>query len=175
MAQISEKDRGILRELAARQRDFATSAKNDEILKKWDALANSRRESPTVRLLYSNFTDEVVGSRMRCEGDAARSLEWQLLSTMVGRELFDDDTPISPTFDVGRSIWASPFGARSHTSRREGMTKGFHIDPVINDYAAEIDKLRGGKRRPCCFDLSSCTDPELARSGKLIAPEAGQA
>ncbi len=31
-----------------------------------------------------------------------------------------------------------------------------------------IDKLRAGKRRPCCFDLSSCTDPELARSGKLI-------
>ena len=73
MALISEKDRKILRELAARQRDFAASAKNDEILKKWDALANSRRESPTVRLLYSNFTDEVVGSRMRCEGDAARS------------------------------------------------------------------------------------------------------
>src|SRR5699024_10399095 len=32
---------------------------------------------------------------------------------------------------------------------------------------ATIDKLRGGKRRPCCFDLASCTDPELAKSGKL--------
>ena len=31
-----------------------------------------------------------------------------------------------------------------------------------------ISKLDGGKRRPCCFDLSSCTDPELARSGKLL-------
>ncbi len=31
-----------------------------------------------------------------------------------------------------------------------------------------ISKLRDGKRRPCCFDLSSCTDPELSRSGKLI-------
>ncbi|MGY5765411.1 YdeI/OmpD-associated family protein [Brachybacterium sp. DNPG3] len=34
-----------------------------------------------------------------------------------------------------------------------------------------IDKMRHGKRRPCCFDLSSCTDPELARSGKLIGLE----
>ncbi|WP_291279575.1 YdeI/OmpD-associated family protein [Galactobacter sp.] len=33
-----------------------------------------------------------------------------------------------------------------------------------------VDKLRHGKRRPCCFDLSSCTDPEVARSAKL--PEA---
>jgi hypothetical protein len=31
-----------------------------------------------------------------------------------------------------------------------------------------IDKLRSGKRRPCCFDLSACTDPELAKSGKLV-------
>ena len=31
-----------------------------------------------------------------------------------------------------------------------------------------IDKLEHGKRRPCCFDLSSCTDPELSKSGKLI-------
>lgn len=34
-----------------------------------------------------------------------------------------------------------------------------------------VSKLQAGKRRPCCFDLSACTDPELARSGKLMAPE----
>jgi Domain of unknown function (DUF1905)/Bacteriocin-protection, YdeI or OmpD-Associated len=33
-----------------------------------------------------------------------------------------------------------------------------------------ISKLDGGKRRPCCFDLSSCTEPDLARSGKLREP-----
>ncbi len=33
-----------------------------------------------------------------------------------------------------------------------------------------ISKLRSGKRRPCCFDLASCTDPEVSRSGKLIEP-----
>lgn len=31
-----------------------------------------------------------------------------------------------------------------------------------------VDKLRKGMRRPCCFDLSSCTDPELSKSGKLV-------
>jgi len=31
-----------------------------------------------------------------------------------------------------------------------------------------ISKLRSGKRRPCCFDLASCTDPELSKSGKLM-------
>ncbi len=31
-----------------------------------------------------------------------------------------------------------------------------------------ISKLEGGKRRPCCFDLSACTDPSVSKSGKLI-------
>ncbi len=35
-----------------------------------------------------------------------------------------------------------------------------------------LDKMDHGKRRPCCFDLSSCTDPELARSGRLREPTA---
>ena len=31
-----------------------------------------------------------------------------------------------------------------------------------------ISKLRSGKRRPCCFDLASCTDPDLAKNGRLV-------
>lgn len=33
--------------------------------------------------------------------------------------------------------------------------------------AVSISKMDHGKRRPCCFDLASCTDPGVARSGKL--------
>lgn len=31
-----------------------------------------------------------------------------------------------------------------------------------------ISKLSAGKRRPCCFNLASCTDPDVAKSGKLV-------
>jgi uncharacterized protein YdeI (YjbR/CyaY-like superfamily) len=31
-----------------------------------------------------------------------------------------------------------------------------------------ISKLDSGKRRPCCFDLSACTDPSVSKSGKLL-------
>lgn len=31
-----------------------------------------------------------------------------------------------------------------------------------------ISKMEGGKRRPCCFNLASCTDPELSKNGKLV-------
>lgn len=30
-----------------------------------------------------------------------------------------------------------------------------------------ISKLQSGKRRPCCFNLASCTDPDLSKNGKL--------
>ncbi|MEP7204813.1 MAG: YdeI/OmpD-associated family protein [Candidatus Saccharibacteria bacterium] len=32
-----------------------------------------------------------------------------------------------------------------------------------------ISKLQSGKRRPCCFNLSACTDPDLAKNGRLIS------
>ena len=33
-----------------------------------------------------------------------------------------------------------------------------------------ISKMKSGKRRPCCFNLASCTDPGLARNGRLREP-----
>lgn len=34
-----------------------------------------------------------------------------------------------------------------------------------------ISKLAGTHRRPCCFNLAACTDPELSRSGRLMEVE----
>lgn len=31
-----------------------------------------------------------------------------------------------------------------------------------------MSKMQSGKRRPCCFNLASCTDPTLTKSGKLV-------
>lgn len=33
-----------------------------------------------------------------------------------------------------------------------------------------LSKMSSGKRRPCCFNLASCTDPDLSKSGKLVGP-----
>lgn len=46
-------------------------------------------------------------------------------------------------------------------------------NPVTRQRRVEvsISKLDHGKRRPCCFDLSSCTDPAVSKSGKLISEQ----
>jgi hypothetical protein len=33
-----------------------------------------------------------------------------------------------------------------------------------------ISKMDSGKRRPCCFNLAGCTDPNLSKNGGLIDP-----
>lgn len=45
-------------------------------------------------------------------------------------------------------------------------------NPVTRKRRVEvsISKMKNGKRRPCCFNLSACTDPNLSRNGRLIEP-----
>ncbi len=140
---IPESDRQRLRKLAEKQLEYATNDKNARILKKWQSLAEGRRETPTVRLLFSNFRDEVIYSRLECETQPARDIEAKLLGTLVGRELFDDDTPISPTYDLSRSVRFRLFGVQPKLTRSP-TGKGFHIEPVIEDLEKQFDLLRSG-------------------------------
>lgn len=36
-----------------------------------------------------------------------------------------------------------------------------------------ISKMNRGTRRPCCFNLAACTDPDLSRNGRLLEPSPG--
>ena len=33
-----------------------------------------------------------------------------------------------------------------------------------------VSKMKSGKRRPCCFNLAACTDPNVAKNGRLVEP-----
>lgn len=143
MGNISQNDREILRALARKKLEFAHSKRNDEILALWNSQANGIKDMPTVRLLFSNFKDEVIDSRLKCEGTDARALEAKLLSSMVGRELFDDDTPISDKFEVGLFADVTPFGANRKVTHSDN-NKGFHIDPITDDIEKDFELFKGG-------------------------------
>jgi len=155
MTDISIKDREILRELATHKADLAHSARNDEILKMWEKQAKGVRDTPTVRLLFSNFNREVLDPRMRCGGDQARRLERQLLASMVSRDLFDDDTPISDTFDVNVFVKGYPFGTGPKKIVRAKDSIGFHIEPLTDDIEKDIDLFRNGA---FTVDMKGTTD-----------------
>jgi len=140
---ISPKDKEILRQIAARKREMAQSTENDRILAQFRAQAAGRRDTPPVRLLFSNFTREVIDPRMQCEGDLARNLERRLLDSLVGRELFGDDTPLSPCFEIPLMAWVDPFGTPANLTRVKNSS-GFHINPVTDDIEADFSLFTKG-------------------------------
>lgn len=66
--------------------------------------------------------------------------------------IWEDITPMA------RWEWVRWVGATKNAKTRQRRVE------------VSIDKMHHGKRRPCCFDLSSCTDPNLSTGGKLVAP-----
>lgn len=157
METVTNKDRERLRFLARKKKELANSRQNEIILKKWNDLANGVKSSPTVRLLFSNFFQEVVGSRLVCEGESARELESRLLISMVGRELFDDDTPISPYLEVHLFARTSVFGAKPKLVRN-GNSKGFHIEPLTDDIEKDFSLFCGGSYSASLADTQAYCD-----------------
>lgn len=163
MPTITQHDREILRALAAHQQELAHSPENDRILQKWNDLAAGKRGTPTMRFLVSNFVNETIWPRMRCEGPDARRLEQRLLSISAGRDLFGDDTPIPSEFTIQLPIWASPFGNTPNRIRAEGENaKGYHIEPIIEDLEEDFDKILPG---------SFGARPEGAKAEAALADE----
>ena len=66
------------------------------------------------------------------------------------RELWREITPMA------RWEWARWVNATSNADTRKRRVE------------VTISKMENGKRRPCCFNLASCTDPDLSRNGKLL-------
>ena len=66
--------------------------------------------------------------------------------------LWDDITPMA------RWDWLRWIGATNNPETRKK-----HIEVAFS-------KLKGGERRPCCFNRSMCTVPEVSKNGVLIEP-----
>lgn len=64
----------------------------------------------------------------------------------------------SETTPMARWEWARWVNATNNADTRRRRVE------------VSISKLKGGKRRPCCFNLAACTDPNLSRSGRLLWP-----
>lgn len=68
------------------------------------------------------------------------------------RDIWNDVTPMA------RWEWVRWVNATANPATRQRRIE------------ATISKIDHGKRRPCCFDLSACTDVALAKNGKLRDP-----
>jgi uncharacterized protein YdeI (YjbR/CyaY-like superfamily) len=66
------------------------------------------------------------------------------------REIWQDITPMA------RWEWVRWVNATKNAATRRRRVE------------VTISKIDHGRRRPCCFNLAACTDPDLTKNGKLI-------
>jgi hypothetical protein len=69
------------------------------------------------------------------------------------RDLWEGITPMA------RWEWVRWVNATKNPDTRERRVK------------VSLSKMSSGKRRPCCFNLAACTDPDLSKNGKLVGSE----
>jgi Domain of unknown function (DUF1905)/Bacteriocin-protection, YdeI or OmpD-Associated len=69
------------------------------------------------------------------------------------RDLWEDITPMA------RWEWVRWVNATRNPDTRKRRVE------------VSMSKMSSGKRRPCCFDLAACTDPQLSRNGRLLESE----
>ena len=87
--------------------------------------------------------------RLARTGRASRPRAALTASPQEIRDSWNDITPMA------RWEWVRWVNATANPATRQRRVE------------VSISKMDSGKRRPCCFDLASCTDPVLAKSGKL--------
>ena len=101
MKTISEKDRSRLRALAAHQMEVAQSDDMRRIYADWRAHGSFKHASrPMVTIELWTFAEHILPELMQCEGESARKIEEQLLAAVIPYEMFGDDTPVRPYYNV---------------------------------------------------------------------------
>jgi hypothetical protein len=101
-------------------------------------------------------TVEIESTRDWPEPDVPQDLQTALAAAPQEiQDMWNDITPMA------RWEWVRWVNATNNPDTRQRRVE------------VSISKMESGKRRPCCFNLASCTDPQLARSGRLVETAQG--
>ena len=146
---IPPDERAYLRELAARQAGYASLPVMAERRQQWfdlnDGKANVR---PPFILEATNFMFELLPERRyRCQSDAGRAIEKELIRSTRPHEVWQDDRVVPPTLDLPWSIDIDEFGPdikvrTEHALDAEGMAVGYGMDHPIANLTADLPRLR---------------------------------
>ncbi|HLJ66431.1 MAG TPA: YdeI/OmpD-associated family protein [Chloroflexota bacterium] len=124
--------------------------------------------------------DGSFGHWIRIDGDvqqAAAARAGDPVSLAI--ELRDDWPEPNVPDDLAEALAGAPPGIRDMWNEITPMARWEWVrwvnatrslDTRRRRVEVTISKMQNGKRRPCCFNLASCTDPNLSKNGKLIEP-----
>jgi hypothetical protein len=131
---------------------FRTVLEPDGYLGHWMRIDGTLQRAAAVSA-GDTATVEIEPLKDWPEPNVPRDLEAALAAAPQKiQDLWEDITPMARWEWVR---WVNATGNPDTRKRRVEVT---------------VSKMKSGKRRPCCFNLAACTDPNLSRSGRLIEP-----
>lgn len=109
---VNQKDRDILRELAARYMGYATSEANNQKRELWRALNNMNMQKPMISIEQMPWHELDVDGFLQCkvEDPYLRNVEWGLRMQIYKWEHMPADMVLNPFVGIDRPIHNTGFG-----------------------------------------------------------------
>jgi hypothetical protein len=161
MPALSIADRNTLRHLADRYRSICDSAHARWCRSQWQRLVDLEpTERPLIVVQPEGATPEVMGDERCTCADTVQGIEWSLRYRIRMAEFLNDDTPWTPTIDIGWRIAHSGWGV--DIPEHHGGNRGSFVwKPPLRDLAQDLGKLH---HRTWTVDRAgSAADLELAQ------------
>jgi hypothetical protein len=145
---ISAADRDILRRAAEEKMAVAADPVNLERRAAWLALDAGTAGRPMLLAEWGGVDDpEKPGDcsgELRCSGEQARGIEWQLRHDVRRFRHLQDDHVVEPWFDLNWHVSTSDYGVQktTHAAGNAGLRGAVHWEPALKDLDADFGKLK---------------------------------
>lgn len=142
---VSSADKLILRDVAKRQLELASSERNKALIKQWYGNNDCQIKNPTVHIELGTFGAEVVPARLKCEGDYARSVESSLYYNFTTFELFGDDYVVPDFFPISYHVGMNLLGQdipRESATDTEGRHVGYQYKHIMSDLHDDFNMIK---------------------------------
>lgn len=142
---LSEKDRFYLRELAKKQLEYSSLPVMEERKSLWYKHNSLQGEKPVIVMEMTTFEDEMLPF-LRCETEAARNIEKELLRSIINHEMIDDDKVVPSYFAINN--WDTQCQMpgidieRSYAEDSQGKKIGYHQEHPIKDLKDDFHLLK---------------------------------
>lgn len=139
--EISDSDAEILRPLAEKVAQIASSERMKEIRRAWEAINDLQPVRPVFFCDPENGWNEIItDAQMQCSSLLARRWEMVLRKKIFCNDEMQDDTPIDGFFDVPYTVKPDDWGlsVKFEKTRADGAARW---DSPLKDYKRDLEKI----------------------------------
>jgi len=144
---LPQQERAYLRQLAAKQAEYAALPVMEQRRRQWYALNDGHpgARPPVVVETWTFDRDFMPEDLFHCASDLSRGIERQLLRNVRNHELIDDDKVIPDSFDIRWFTQIDEMGVRidrETVKDAQGVETGYRFLHPIHDLERDLEKLK---------------------------------